>query len=323
MVTQEILATNLEILRNTIPKKPATFVADYPKSISEGLFKYSNQRSVNALSQNTNSLNKLNWPLPLWVNPDDIKIGYWNLKAYKKFHNSWDKRIKFRKFIGFDWLWVPVLGNTFSNHKIDTMLPEVFDVNVKYIRRKLIENRLLATKEIIIIEFFEIYKSRHYSACISTLFPLVDFVIRKILKTNSLTTSVNKICNLFKECGFDVSRVDHLMPSAALQNFIYADNIDQYAKNLQSPKFHQFAGELDKYNFGIIGPALSSFLLFSNNYYGYYKEDINETNILNRHAILHGSVNSFNNKINAIKLLTYFYLILELEPVFQLLFKVD
>ncbi len=50
------------------------------------------------------------------------------------------------------------------------------------------------------------------------------------------------------------------------------------------------------------------------------KEDGTDSSEINRHAILHGSINSFGTRFNVIKLITFLYLMLELEPVFKILF---
>jgi hypothetical protein len=74
-------------------------------------------------------------------------------------------------------------------------------------------------------------------------------------------------------------------------------------------------------DFGLIGPALSSFIRFANIYYSYYKEDVEakEIQLLNRHAILHGSISEFGTKTNTVKLITFLYLMLELEDIFEIL----
>lgn len=81
---------------------------------------------------------------------------------------------------------------------------------------------------------------------------------------------------------------------------------------------------MEETDFGIIGPALSSFIKFANIYYGYYIEE-NETeevqSLINRHAILHGAISNFGNKVNAVKLITFLYLMLELEDVFNILLE--
>lgn len=83
----------------------------------------------------------------------------------------------------------------------------------------------------------------------------------------------------------------------------------------------QWFKKMSEYDFGLIGPALSSFIHFANIYYSYFREDDDqELALINRHAILHGSINNFGSQVNAVKLFTFLYLMLELEPVFEILF---
>lgn len=323
MISKEKLETNLMILNDLIPKKPAIYTPDFPKTIGESLYKYSNQRSLNALSQNTSNLNRLNWPLPLWVDPNDIKIGFWNTYHFKKWHNGWPgaKNNKFKGFEGFDWLWAPVLGDIFSEGKIDWRLLQAFDTNLKYFEKRLLNHPLLLDKQSTIRELLIVFKEKKYNVCISSTFPLIDFIVRKLLKTTNLNISVTKICKLFKECGFDYDSINQLMPVIALEEFIKSKSPMTIFEVLATEECKEFSKKIEKFNFGIVGVALNSFLRFSNNYYSHYSEDQGAINIINRHAILHGSVNQFDNKTNAAKLFTYLYLLLELEPVFTILFN--
>ncbi|ALL06224.1 hypothetical protein AQ505_12415 [Pedobacter sp. PACM 27299] len=75
------------------------------------------------------------------------------------------------------------------------------------------------------------------------------------------------------------------------------------------------------YELGLAGIALSHFLHFSSHYYAYYRTEKHTANTLNRHGILHGANHNFGTKTNAIKLITYLYLALELEPELKILFK--
>ena len=71
---------------------------------------------------------------------------------------------------------------------------------------------------------------------------------------------------------------------------------------------------------GLPGVALSSFLHFGAKYYDFYRNDTKVVE-LNRHAIMHGANDAFANKVNCIKLFTYLYLMLEMEPVLRIVFN--
>jgi secreted Zn-dependent insulinase-like peptidase len=59
-------------------------------------------------------------------------------------------------------------------------------------------------------------------------------------------------------------------------------------------------------------------LLIGSKYYSFYrKEDVDKYSF-NRHAIIHGANDNYYTKVNAVKLFTFLYLTLELEPVLKI-----
>jgi hypothetical protein len=310
MITKEKLEDNMSRLKNHIPTKPKEYTKEHPRTLNEALEKYSNIRTVNSFEICTYNYNIDNWPLPLWTNPSNVKIGIFNMLYYKKYSKAWgQKRPKKLKDFGF--LWIPVAKKLLFKISIDESITEAFDVNIKYIKSRLKQNELISSKQIIIDEIFQAYKKKYWISAICTTFPIIDYVARKILKTNNLGVTISKICKLFEAIGFSEETTDHLMPHAFGMEKPYWE---------WEPEEKSIYDKIKNNKYGIIGPALSSFIKFSNNYYGYYKEDKEENNIINRHAILHGSINDFGNKENTIKLISYLYLILELEPILNIIF---
>ncbi len=295
-------------LRDQIPTKPEIYTNEHPLTLKEALEKYSNQRTVVGVEICTSNYNTNNWPLPLWVNPLDIKIGIFNKLYHRRYSKSFRKS-KHSKIKDFDFLWIPVMNKIFFKRELGESISEAFDVNIRYIKSQLKKNQLIASKQSIIDEIFQAYKKKLWVSTICTTFPILDYVARKVLKTNDLGINISKICKKFEDIGFSEENVDHLMPHAFLTQ-------EPYWETGRMSGYNNIKGN----RFGIIGPALSSFLRFSYHYYGYYMEDQEEVNIINRHAILHGSINDFGKKENAIKLITYLYLMLELESIFEIIF---
>lgn len=278
---------------------------------------YCNKSTVHSVQACTKGLNDENWPLPLWFDLDNVKVGFFNKLYYRKQYNSWQKGVKFNGLKEFDFFWVPVLNKMFFKRTFDESLLEAFDANSKYAFNKLFTNPILHSKKEILESIKQNYKRRDWVASISTIFPLIDFVVRRILKTTNLGIDVSKICKLFEQNGFSIENAEHLMPNAAFVSSF------QLGKPYFSEERNEWFNKMLEHDFGLIGPALSSFVKFSNIYYSYYKEDQQTEQItqLNRHAILHGSISQFGTKVNTVKLLTFLYLILELEFVFEILFK--
>lgn len=306
MITAEELKANLKLLKSQIPVKPERFTSDFPTDISEALLMYLNQRTVHLVQSVVIVLNDENWPLPLYVDQKKIKVGLGNWIVFYRIN----KKTKIRPF---QWLSIPLFSKISGLGKFDESMVELFEANFKRITYYLTNHPVLSTKRLLLNEALKTYKKEYWAACICTLFPIIDYVTRRLLKTNELKKGVKQICNLFKEVGFGIENTDNLMPHMASVNLLFRKKIplEEGIKTVE---------ELEKTDFGFIGAALSSFLFFANRYYSYYVEDHDE-NVLNRHAIIHGSANNYWNRCNAARIISFLFLMLELESVFKTLFN--
>lgn len=313
MISKEKLALNLKELKNKIPTKPAVYTKEHPLTISEALKYYCNQRTVNGVQACTHNLNENNWPLPFWFDPENVRVGFWNNFYYRTHY--WKSKRKFRGIKEFNFFWVPVLNNYYFQVPFDDSLIEAFNANTNYAFGKLLSNPVLESKKAILESVRRNYKKSDWIACISSLFPLLDFVVRQILKTTNLSVDVSRICRLFAQNGFSLDNAGELMPHFT---FVISHEPGQ---PLFTDEKKNWLEKMEETDFGLIGPTLSSFIRFANIYYAYYREDQEDDLVsLNRHAILHGSIPHFGTNANAVKLLTFFYLVLELGPVFDILF---
>lgn len=310
MITKEKFAANLLFLKGILPTKPLEYTSTYPKTIKEALKYYCNRRTVHTIQACTINLNNENWPLPLWYNPNNVKVGFWNLLYYKT--KSRGKNLS-KKIKDYNFFSVLVMNRILLKLSYDETIIEAFNANSKYAFKNLLINPILKSKKYLIESLINSYKTKNWIACIITIFTLIDYVARSVLKTRNLSIDISKICSLFKQNGFSLETADHLMP--------YFTFVLSYKEDgpFMTTEREQWLNKMLKTDFGIIGAALSSFIRFANIYYAYYKEDEEEVNVLNRHAIMHGSIASFGSKVHAIKLFTFLYLFLELEPVFNIL----
>jgi len=315
MITKEKLALNLVTLKQRLPTKPKVFSPKYPKTIRESLQYYCNRRTVHGLQFATVNLSENNWPLPWWINPEKIRIGFWNKLNYQK----WWKALKVKKNIKtievYDFFAIIVINQSLFKRPIDEVMIEAFSANRNYAFARLSTNPILQSKKEIMKSIQLSYKKCNWIACITTLLSLIDYVTRKLLKTENLSMGVLKICQLFEQNGFSLETANNLMPfSTIVQSHFYKG----MSPMEEIEKLHI---KLEKTDFGIIGPALSSFIRFANIYYSYYKSDSDsaQTMQINRHAILHGSISNFGSITNTVKVITFLYLMLELEPVFDIL----
>ncbi len=124
---------------------------------------------------------------------------------------------------------------------------------------------------------------------------------------------MGKIYKLFEQNNLVDNNLDNLMPIVAFSNYF-----NQKVRSNFDKKIVEFENLFDN-DLGIIGAALNSAMHFANSYYGFYVEDKGDTDILNRHAIIHGSATLFGTKENVIRLFSFLFLLSELEPVFKIL----
>jgi len=341
------LKANLEKLRKTIPKKPAQHTNHFPKSIEESLTLYLRHRTIDVMRYACWMYDRHNWPLPLYVNPNNIQIGYLNEFMFTKLGMNdlkyfdlvgalrlekgedfdmprnlltrimWLLRYNKRKKLEYyDYQIVPLICQFFGIKNIGTFNTELFVTNYKYLYKRILENPILIEKKPILREVFYNFNKGNYYSCITTLYPILDYLIRRYFDTKDFGKDLVSVNAMFKAAGFDSQEIDNLKPGAAIRKLSELERrgeitMDEY-KSMSNQHEH---------GLGFVGMALSSFLHFSNKYYAYYRHDKGNSDILNRHAILHGSSNDFGTKTNAIKLISYLFLTLELEPALKILFK--
>lgn len=318
MITKDKFALNLKELKNRIPDKPLIYTKEYPRTIRESLNYYCNKRTVHSIQSCVHTLNIEDWPLPLWFDPENIKLGFGNYHLYKKLYYSDKTGKKIKRLNDFDFIRILPMISICFKRTFDEIIIEAFDANLKYVFKKMQESTILGTKAKFIISLKDSYKKSNWTACVITIFPLIDFVVRRILNTNNLGIDVSKICKLFEQNGFSLKNVGDLMPH---QTFVSSHQTGQPFLNKERVEWF---GKMLDFDLGLLGPALCSFIYFANHYYSFYKEDQEsggEVELLNRHAILHGSISQFGSKGNTVKLITFLYLILELDIAFEILFS--
>lgn len=297
-------------MKSLIPKKPPVHTNDFPVNVKESLTKYCNQRTVSMFESSTASYSEMNWPMPLWMNPVKIKIDLKDVILVN---------LGVRDSGKVNWQVAPLLEYWYQGKDFESVLFNIFQRNKKAILEQLLSNPTINSKKHIIIEIFSNYTNRHYTSAINLLFPVLDYLARKMLGTKNLRKDIKSITKLFDEIGISKESAIFLMPGYARG---YSYNKVRLGEMTEEKADLLYENNQDN-EFGLIGPILYSFINFSYDYYGYYNEDnINgNNNILNRHAIVHGSIDLYGTRTNSLKMITFLCLLLELEPVFEILFK--
>jgi hypothetical protein len=331
MVNHSKLEKNLEALRQSLPKKPAVYTTDFPLMIAEALTKYANQKTVNSFGIAVYSYNEHGWPVPLYVDNRNIRVGFVNnifrrkqtastIKAFRRL-----ERYKHLKKITFwnaqirpwDWVNIPIHRNIHWKQSVDRGVMEMFSANINLVKTKFRIHPYLADRQAQLEEIFAAYRHKNWGPCINSIYPLLDSVARQVLDTDSLKKDMQSLCKLFRQIGIDKTETNVFM---AVTNAVMVGEMMR-AGEISKQEGEELQQKGYKHHLYLIGPALSSFLQFSHRYYGDYLTPSNPGDPLNRHGIMHGSYTQYATKPNAVRLLTYLYLILELDPVFKLLFK--
>ena len=331
MINHSKLEKNLEQLQRSLPKKPAVYTPDFPLTIAEALTKYANQKTVNLFGINVYNYNENGWPVPLYVDNQNIKVGFINNIFDRKHHASNNKAFrrlqpqkKLKKITFWNakvrpWTWVgiPILRNIHWREPVDNAVLEMFAANIKLVKYRFLTHRYLAGRQEQVEEIFVCYRHKHWMACITLIFPILDAVARQVLNTDSLKKDMQSLCKLFRLIGIDKKETDVFM---AVTNAVMVGE-KMRTGQISKKEGEELQEKGYKHHLYLIGPALSSFLQFSHRYYGDYVTPSNPGDPLNRHAIMHGSYTQFATQANVVRLITYLYLILELDPVFDILFS--
>lgn len=341
------LRFNIPKLQKIIPAKPAKYTSDIPYSITESLEKYLRSSTVGTIRVSSWILDAHGWPLPLYVDPKNIKIGllhkivlgksnglYGDFKYYTMFgkliintfeESKISKNLLYRLFVLFhpiknikyyDWLIVPIFCKSFKITNISDIVIDLFDVNFSYFQSRVRSNKHLESKQLNLSDIFSTYQSKNYASCISTIYPLLDFLTRLFLNVTNLRIGISNINKVIAEAGFTLDEIDNLKPGAFTEKFF-----NKHGFGNKHEMDYDNLSKKHEYGLGFPGIALSSFLHFSSKYYAYYTDEGTQSNQLNRHAILHGANTDSFTKENTVKLLTYMYLMLELEPVLKIVFE--
>jgi hypothetical protein len=361
------LKINIGKLSKQMPGKPAQHTDDFPKSIGECFHKYLRQSTLWNIQAAAWIYEGRGWPLPLYVNPENIQVGKlhqailgkWRIPNYKYFTSIAMLRLgkpiptknifqRLRELkpitivllplflpyviikkglvlikkrpapVYYHWFNAVIIAQFYLILDIDKMVIDLFNTNFEYYKEKVINNPLLQNKQLLLKDVFDTYQNQNYAACICSQFPILDFLTREVFNTNKLGRDITSINSMFKAAGYTLNDIDNLKPAGKavklndlmMQKKLTKEEYDNIIKN-------DFKDEM---KLGLPGVALSSFLLFGAKYYDFYRNDTKVVE-LNRHAIMHGANDAFANQVNCVKLFTYLYLMLEIEPVLRIVFN--
>ncbi|HEY4064111.1 MAG TPA: hypothetical protein VGM30_19530 [Puia sp.] len=344
-MTRDKLLANLEKLRQMLPSKPSTYTPQYPKNVRDSLFMYLRASTLDNIRMAAWRYESSNWPLPLYMNPQDIRLGRINKHVRLSF--TWEpfyyytlvgmfKRTSKPKrprptllsqlifsLVKKDWvdyyeyLNVSILTEYLNISSVDEITIELFQENFKHIKACLYANPILKDRSQILDDIYNCYRNKNWAACICTMYPLLDAIVREFCSSVDFTKDVSFISANFKGAGFKPWDIDNLKHGALASKM----TILAITKKISWEESNKvFKEKCQEKQLGLPGIALSSFLTFASKYYGYVRKETKTGHELNRHAIIHAASKDYGTHLNVIKLFTFFFLTLELEPVLKILF---
>lgn len=300
LITEQELVLNLEILRGKIARKPIDYIFqdDFPIQIEDSLSKYVITHHVNLILSISDVLRVIfDWPFPFFI-LSFRKSKIWSitvefpLTVWSTMHVLIESRIyQASKEVQMD--------------RIKTIIDRGMVKLVRLSSRKLflrwMSSEILAGYQHELMEIKQVYTKGYWYPCVTAVFPLLDYICRKLLRTKNLTKGVSYINKLFSDANISF---ESLRPGYGAWD--YAETIGE------NPQ------EASNKDLRLVGIALESFLQFSKGYYSHCDQDQNIF-VLNRHSILHGGRGKVWTKEDATKLLLFLDLMISLFPVFEIL----
>ncbi len=346
-MTKEKLLANLEKLRKLLPEKPKEYTPVYPKNIRDSLTMYLRQCTLGNMRMAAWRYENSKWPMPLYMDPEKIRLGRMNRHVLLSFTTKpfyyytlvgmfknktkpsrprptlWSRTIHSmldKSWIDYyDYLNVATLTEYKNMSSVDEVTLELFETNLDYIKRYMYTHVIFQDRMGILNDIFECYHRKNWYACITAMYPLLDAVVREYCGSIQFETDITTINKNFTKAGFSPWDIDNLKHGALYGKMI----ILQIAKKITAEESNKVCNEYSekrKKELGFPGIALSSFLIFAAQYYKYVRKETRVNDDLNRHAIIHNANTAYGTRLNAVKLFTFLFLTLELEPVLKILF---
>ncbi|MAT39330.1 MAG: hypothetical protein CL946_06975 [Ectothiorhodospiraceae bacterium] len=286
------LRYNFSELSKLIVRKPTQYTPERAIRFRDAFNHYTKTNTIHIISAMSDMLAERGWPYPSFIareakNRPEGLLEYINIIEKKREKHKWS---------GVEGLY----------KMVDTAMPIIFDYHKKMIFDCWRTTPILIDKISIISQIQKCYDMKLWIACISTAFPILDYLIRDYFKTTKLDRDINRLLAIFRNAGFTSSK--------------FKPGFDGYNKSDKTMTVSDFIQQ----DLRLIGIGLSSFVDTASIYYQYYRKDFMAPESeypLNRHAVIHSASSDFNTKENAVRLLTFIDLTLELEFAFRILLK--
>jgi hypothetical protein len=300
VLTPQELVLNLEILRGKIARKPADYIPrnDYPRSLEDSFSRYVRTGHVNLILSLSDMLRiEFAWPYPFFVFSLSQSTN-WLLTAALPLMTWFYVRVSLESLF-------PQAPEEPRSARVKTTIDTGMVILVRLSSRKLfrrwLSSKILADHHQELREIQKVYNKGYWYPCITAIFPLLDYICRKLLGTENLMRGIGQLNKMFSEAKISFESLRPGYGAWDYANGIGADPHETSNKDLR-----------------LVGVSLESFLQFAAIYYGHCDQD-QGVSVLNRHAVLHGGRGRVWTKEDATRLLLFLDLMINLLPVFEVL----
>lgn len=306
-MTPDKLKSNLKKLRWAIARNPSKYTPAFTITVLSSFTKHLKTSEVNLLLAINDVLFEHKWPFPAYL------LGSrWAVQKFSFALLPVALTQKARSFFKIERP-LPVNFQTISteelNHEFfrgaEKLMFRLFLLHEREVFAYWETNHSLQDKQYLINNIRSCYKKELWYACITSAFPILDFLCRKYVNTNHLDQDIPRLVACFKEAG--------VLSRNLKSSFITWD---------ASALDEESASEAEQNDLRLVGSLLGSFLDFASIYYTGNRKDEGAGDI-NRYAIIHCASPHLWTRENATKVLVFIDLTLRLEPTFKILLKED
>ncbi len=304
-----LLPERIQLLSSLIARKPNSFTPEWASSIDQAFSNYTRTNTVNLVNSLNGCLIDLNWPFPAYLNlrvelQKPIYCGDKGLNRWQAFLKRMQRRNS-PIYIVLKAKIADAMDGVDGSALCDKEMVSMFERYRDDIFCSFADSNILQSKRQILKDIEKAYCQKMWAACITTTYPLLDFIIRTYFNTEQINVSIQVLRDAF----FTIAKLHpkDLMPGYS----IWDGKSDPEKGNTLAKTIEE--------DLRLPGIYLSSFFEFADKYYGWYKSTKTEPQTpLNRHAIMHCS-SEYWTQSNAVKVLTFLDLTIRLESVLKIL----
>jgi len=199
------LPANIQHLAGLIARKPEEYTNQWAATGDEAFSLYTRTSTVNLVLSLNDILAESGWPFPSFLNlREELNVRLWPIISWRLlWRGSLFASLAARA------------GSEDAERRchIDKLMVRIFRRHQRRIFGYWLQSRLLQGKKPILKGIQATYQRGIFAACMPTLLPLLDFVMRDYFETNRLDASITTLRDAFDKAGI---LPKHLKPGYAI-----------------------------------------------------------------------------------------------------------